>query len=147
MLVQQVTSGGRDCYVGTVTLSFLKRAFDRPLQLNEGVMPPLEKEEKAIDEIAELIVDRVSNGQTWWMGGFSFAIYPFPSFQPLPLEQFENERSGTLGMLPLTGTGSEIWMPLDGYQRMLGMFKALTMLPGKKRLALAENLVPVILIP
>src|SRR6266568_1025193 len=146
MLVQQVNSGGRDCYVGTVTLSFLKRAFERSLLLKGGVVPPLEKVDKAVDEIARLIIDRVSSGQTWWMGGFSFAIDPFPSFQPLPLGEYESENSGVWGMLDLTGSGSEIWTPLDGNQRMLGMFKALSMLSGKKRSALSEDMVPVILL-
>ncbi len=147
MLVQQVTSGDRDCFVGTVTLSFLKRVMEHSFPFKEHVMPPLEKEEKAIDEIAQLIVDRLTSDQTWWMGGLSFAIYPSPSFQPLSLGQYESENSGKWGMLYLSDTGSEIWVPLDGYQRMLGMLKALSMLSGKKRLALAEDMLPVILLP
>jgi hypothetical protein len=147
LVVQQVTSGGRICYVGAVKLSFLKRVFDRPLPLSEGVAPPLEKVDKAVDEIARLIIERLSRGQTWWMGGFSFVINPFPSFQPLPSEQHESENSSVCGKLRLTETGSERWTPLDGYQRMLGMFKALSMLSGTKRSALLEDTVPVILLP
>src|SRR5260370_22270959 len=144
MLVQQVTSGGRTCYVGAVTLSFLKRVFDRSLSLREGVAPQPEKVDKAVDEIARLIIDRVSRDQTWWMGGFSFAIDPFPSFQPLPSEQHESENSGVRGMLRLTDTGSEIWTPLDGNQRMLAMFKALSMLSGKNHSTLSIDMMPLI---
>lgn len=147
MLVQRIISGGRETYSGTVTLAFLKKAMDHSFPLKKDLFPPLEKEEKAVDEIARLVVHHVTHGETWWMGGFSFAVYSLPPFQPLTIGQNEEEGPGIWGWLDLAETGPEVWFPLDGYQRMLGMFQALSMLSGQKRQALADNMIPVLLIP
>jgi hypothetical protein len=147
VLVQRIISGGREAYSGTVTLAFLKKAMDHSFPLKKDLFPPLEKEEKAVDEIARLVVHHVTHGETWWMGGFSFAVYSLPPFHPLPMGQNEEEGPGIWGWLDLAETGPEVWFPLDGYQRMLGMFQALSMLSGQKRQALADNMIPVLLIP
>jgi hypothetical protein len=81
------------------------------------------------------------------MGGFSFAIYPLPSFHPLTPGQNEKKCSGVWGHLHLAEDGSEVWFPLDGYQRMEAMFQALSMLSGQKRRVLEEDMVPVFLLP
>jgi DNA-sulfur modification-associated len=147
VLVQRIVSGGLEVYSGTVTLAFLKKAFNHSLPFKKELFPPLEREEKAIDEIARLIVHRIMEGEAWWMGGFSFAIYPFPLFQPLKLEQNEKEDCGIWGQLHLVESGPEVWFPLEGYQRMQAMFQALSMLPKQKRRVLEENMVSVLLLP
>ncbi len=80
MLVQQIISGGREVYSGTVTVAFLKRAIDLSLPLKKDLFPPLQKEKKVVDEIARLIVQRVTHGESWWMGGLTFAVYNLPPF-------------------------------------------------------------------
>ena len=147
MLVQRIISGGREAYSGTVTLAFLKKTMNHSLPFSRDLFPQLEKEEKAVDEIARLIVHRVAHGKSWWMGGFSFAVYSLPSFHPLTVWQNEEEGSGIWGWLDLVETGPEVWFPLDGYHRMLGMFQALSMLSGQKRQALEKNMIPVLLLP
>lgn len=147
MLVQQIISGGREVYSGTVTVAFLKRAIDLSLPLKKDLFPPLQKEKKVVDEIARLIVQRVTHGESWWMGGLTFAVYNLPPFHQLTIGQYEEEGPGIWGWLDLVGTGREVWFPIDGYHRMLGMLQALSMLSGQKRYALANNMVPVLLLP
>jgi hypothetical protein len=147
MFVLQIISGGREAYSGAVTLAFLKKAFDHSFPFKKEVFPPLEEEVKAIDEIAKLIVHCVTSSETWWIGSLTFAIYALPPFQPLTTGQAEEGSPGNWGTLDLTATGSEVWFPLDGYQRMLGMFQALSMLSGQQHQILAESMIPVLLLP
>lgn len=148
MLVQRISSGGYETYSGAITLAFLRHTFDHSFpEFKRMSLPSLEADAKSIGEIAQFIVHQITCGETWWIGSFSFAVYPSPSFLPLTTGLDKEQDSGVWGQLNLIGEEPEVWFPLEGYQRMLGLLQAISMLPGKERQELENSMISVLLLP
>src|SRR6266481_1454445 len=152
LVVQQLVLGDHYCFQGslkvaalqnieaifrTSTLGSLREALDK------------EREPEVIDEIADI----VTNNHKTYLGPFTFGILPTNEHQPMfhpiqcPITEVEEqiEPYPSLGVLHLTGT--EWWIPLDGYHRLYGILESLFKLSGKRKQSLEQVDLPVILIP
>jgi DNA-sulfur modification-associated len=152
LIVQQLVLGDHSCFQGSLKVATLQNieAIFRTSAL-DSFQETLEKEHepKAIDEIADI----VTNNHNTYLGPLTFGILPRneqqPIFHPIQCPFTEAaeqiEAYPPLGMLHLTGT--EQWIPLDGYHRLYGILESLLRLSGNRKQSLEQVDLPVILIP
>ncbi len=151
MLAQKYQSGGQDHYVSFVTISSVQERcqafFTREKYKELRALSTVNENHKAIEEMANFIQMYPLGNRLTTMGVFTFATLSNPSF--VPTEQFSEEQGYgaiSVGHLDFHADSKE-WIPLDGMNRILAIYIALSRLTGKQKTALGNEFIPVLLLP
>jgi hypothetical protein len=150
LFVQEVNHSNVQGYIGTPPLALLKANIRLSLPSDlEQIQRRLEKEDKVIDEISNFVEDSLSN-DPWPLGCIVIALYYRQLEQEPTFRPFRQQEGGR--EIPLYGTlelsDSVVWVPVDGLNRLLGMFRVLSRITDyQRREKLAQNPVPVLFLP